>query len=275
MKLIISTRTLSAGTLSLLLSGCVTVHSSHSTPEAPPLLADLDNKVQVTRQHAESGDVVAQHTYGNWLAAVGNRQSALPLLQAAAEKGDVAAQTRLGNLHLAEGNTTEAVRWLTMAGNAGDLAAQRKLAQLYARGEGVKKDSEQAFYWNVHAATQGDAVAQNDVGAAYSLGNGVRKNNATALSWYRKAAEQGYALAQFNVAGAYQQGLGVKKNPGVSYAWYSLAQHNARDSRLKEKAEQMKLRMFAQVSRNGRAVEAQRLAEQYTRQYAAQSKGAK
>ena len=62
------------------------------------------------------------------------------------------------------------------------------------------------------AAEQGDARAQTNLGLMYAIGQGVPQNHQEAASWYRKAAEQGNIAAQFNLALMYAKGLGVSQD---------------------------------------------------------------
>ena len=49
------------------------------------------------------------------------------------------------------------------------------------------------------AAEQGLAMAQYNLGVMYAKGEGVTQDNEQAVAWYRKAAEQGEAIAQNNL----------------------------------------------------------------------------
>ena len=60
-------------------------------------------------------------------------------------------------------------------------------------------------------AAAGDAVAQYNLGWMYAKGNGVLKNSTEAAQWYRKSAEQGYADAQVFLSRCYYLGEGVPK----------------------------------------------------------------
>ena len=69
---------------------------------------------------------------------------------------------------------------------------------MYANGEGVKKNFNEAVYWYRKAASQGDALAQNNLGVLYQNGHGVDKDNEGAKKWYLKAAENGNVTARRN-----------------------------------------------------------------------------
>ena len=57
----------------------------------------------------------------------------------------------------------------------------------------------------------------------YANGEGVPINYDEAMKWYRKAADQGHADAQTNLGLIYATGRGVPKNFIKAYVWYSIA----------------------------------------------------
>jgi len=130
----------------------------------------------------------------------------------------------------------------------GDVGAQYALGRMYARGEGVPKDTDQARNWFSKAKTQGNALkaynsgdfatalriyrpladngqvlAEYIIGLMYANGQGVPENYGEAVKWLQKAAEQGEAKAQFSVGVIYFKGLGMPKNPAEASKWYRRA----------------------------------------------------
>ncbi len=105
----------------------------------------------------------------------------------------------------------------------GDASAQFNLGQMYANGQGVPKNEQQAAAWYRKAAEQGNADAQFNLGVMYRDGQGVPKDETQAVAWYRKAAEQGLASAQFNLGVRYNDGRGVPKDDQSAYFWLLLA----------------------------------------------------
>jgi hypothetical protein len=77
--------------------------------------------------------------------------------------------------------------------------AQSMLGMMYERGEGVRRDLEQAAKWYRKAAEQGDVIAQVNLGAFYEQGRGVDQDLDEAEKWYRKAAAQGDPNAHVNL----------------------------------------------------------------------------
>jgi hypothetical protein len=113
-------------------------------------------------------------------------------------------------------------KWRLLA-EAGDATAQYNLGVMYAEGQGVPQDDEEAAKWFRLAAEQGHADAQRNLGVMYILGQGVPQDFQEAAKWYRKAAEQGDADAQCTLGEMYEAGQGVPQNRAVAYALYSLA----------------------------------------------------
>ena len=105
----------------------------------------------------------------------------------------------------------------------GNASAQFNLGFMYANGQGVPKDDQQAVAWYRKAAEQGNASAQLNLGFMYDKGQGVSKDEQQAAAWYLKAAEQGGASAQFNLGHMYRTGRGVPKDDQSAYFWLLLS----------------------------------------------------
>ena len=136
-------------------------------------------------------------------------------------------QLRLGAMY-ATGNGVpkddqEAVRWYRKSAEQGLADAQFLLGTMYATGKGVPQDYREAAKWYRNAAEQGLAEAQYGLGAMYDFGMGVPKDHREAVKWYRKAAEQGDAEAQTNLGVMYGKGEGVPQDFLQAHAWMNLA----------------------------------------------------
>lgn len=105
-------------------------------------------------------------------------------------------------------NPENAVRLLQRAANFGDLSAQTSLGYLYAIGEGVPKDDEQALRWFQRAAVEHYAPAEYDLGLML-LQPGIHYDEKTGANWLSRAAQQGLAPAQVNLAILHVKGIGV------------------------------------------------------------------
>ncbi len=109
-------------------------------------------------------------------------------------------------------------------------------------------------------AEQGHSGAQNNLGAMYANGEGVPQDYQEAVKWCRLAAEQGNAPAQFTLALSYANGEGVPQDYVQAHKWINLAasrtKENAEDYRLAR--DQLAEKMTA-----SQVAEAQRLAREW------------
>jgi len=69
----------------------------------------------------------------------------------------------------------------------GDAEAQYKLADIFQKGQGVARNTVNAFYWYQRAAKQGNLPAQFNVWYAYLTGEGIQANEQLAEKWYARA----------------------------------------------------------------------------------------
>lgn len=113
---------------------------------------------------------------------------------------------------------------------AGDAGAQYLLGFMYAEGQGVEKNPQEALRWYTKAANQGHVDAQLTVAMIYAEGQGVEKNQQKAVQWYTRAAEQGNASVQVILA------MMLVNDPQPSfenyieaYKWTLLAEANDKD----------------------------------------------
>ena len=151
----------------------------------------------------------------------------LKKLKEAAEQGYAQAQFNLGVMYAkGEGVTQdydEAAKWIHKAAGQGDAQAQVNLGVMYAKGEGVKQDYKEAEGWFHKAAGQGHAQAQVNLGVMYANGEGVTQDYKEAEGWFHKAAEQGHAQAQVNLGVMYAKGEGVKQDYKEAEGWFHKA----------------------------------------------------
>ena len=78
------------------------------------------------------------------------------------------------------------------------------LGELYFDGNGVPKDSREAFNWFSKAAAMNNPTGLYYLAAMYEKGNGVGQDHTEAIALYRKSAQLGYAPAKQKL-----QGLGI------------------------------------------------------------------
>ena len=111
---------------------------------------------------------------------------------------------------------------LRQAAERGDAGAQNKLGIMYADGEGVAEDVQEAVKWWRKAAEQGDAQAQYTLGGMYAKGERVPQDDREAVKWYRQAAEQGNIVAQSILVRMYREGERVPQDYVKAHAWANL-----------------------------------------------------
>jgi hypothetical protein len=101
--------------------------------------------------------------------------------------------------------------------------AQYNLGLMYDDGRGVPQDYKEAAKWYVKAAERGLAEAQFRLGLMYDEGQGVLQDHKEAVRWYAKAAEQGEASAQCNLGNKYWHGQGVPEDYIEAYKWLNIS----------------------------------------------------
>ncbi|MFD1704246.1 tetratricopeptide repeat protein [Methylopila henanensis] len=78
-------------------------------------------------------------------------------------------------------------------------AAMTLLGELYAKGQGVRRDMPQAMAWYERAADLGDPQAMLALGLIHVNGDGVPKNVARAIEEFERAGELGQPAALYNL----------------------------------------------------------------------------
>lgn len=219
------------------------IYASHGDAKAQYLLGlmyatgkgttqDLDKAAIWYRKSAEEGNAEAQYQLGS-MHDTGKGQSqdftkALFWYNKAAEQGHTASEVSSKKIK-------DDIATLENSAKQGKTDAQVTLGQMYADGNGVPQDEEQAFTWYRKAADQGDVKGQCNLGLSYAEGKGVTKDYAQAVAWYRKAAEQGDAEAQYKLGSMYHKGRGVPQSGVDAYAWLIIAASQGYDVAIKNK----------------------------------------
>jgi TPR repeat protein len=135
----------------------------------------------------------------------------------AGEMGFAKSKCALGELLLAE--PAEAQRGLALcieAATAGDVDAQLKTAKIYYEGRGVKADKPEARLWFEKAAAQNNGEAARRLGDMYAAGEGGKRDTKKALASWQAAEKAGDAMAPILVADQLFSNLtgGKKPAPG-------------------------------------------------------------
>ena len=73
---------------------------------------------------------------------------------------------------------------------------RHNIGVMFLVGDGVEKDSKEAFKWFKMAAEQGNIESQFYLGLLYYNGEGVNQDIKKAFKWYQMAAKQDNPNAQ-------------------------------------------------------------------------------
>lgn len=107
-----------------------------------------------------------------------------------------------------------------------DAESRFQLGRRLLKGDGMPKDSAQAFKLLQSAANEGHPEAMGALGFFYATGLEVQKNNDTAIEWFRKGAEAGGAKARFNYGKTLlESGDATKAADGIKWLESALGQN--------------------------------------------------
>ena len=127
--------------------------------------------------------------------ARGDLVASMALWTKAATLGYAPAQSRLGDILDKAEEDVQAVDWYRKAATQGNAAGEYGLGQMYAKGEGVKKDFVQARSYNLRAAEKGHLLAVVLMMESYRAGGlGLPVDKTQADAWEVKlvALSPGY-----------------------------------------------------------------------------------
>ena len=137
-------------------------------------------KFQALLEEARAGDPVAQNSLGVMYYT-----------------GEAVSTTVTGEV--LDNDPELAAGWFYRSAEQGYADAQFNLGLIYANGEGVAQDMNEAVELFKKAAEQGHVDAQNNLGALYFMGEGVTRDEDKAIDWFEKAAAQGNEEAKSNL----------------------------------------------------------------------------
>ena len=217
--------------------------------------------IQVLIEDAENNIVEAQLALGNMYAngngvlKDGNEADKWYRLAEAQEH-----KAKTNTYNLAKKNDLQAIQILIDDAENGIAEAQFVLASMYAKGQGVSQDYQEAIKWYFQLAEKqgtkqretdfyydwrksnipqalkfltnnaenGIAKAQNNLGMIYAHGQYVPQDEQQAFKWYRLAAEQGSFRSQYNLGEMYAKGQGVPKDLQKASKWFRFYLENCR-----------------------------------------------
>ena len=179
-------------------------------------------------------DVIAGITLSAALALAGcarPNMSAVPNnvqgLTLAASRGNAVAANNLGVMY-ANGNGVpqdfnEAKKWYLFASDHGNPAGEYNLGSAYQRGQGTPIDMAEALKWYELAVSHNYAPAKLSLGVMYWLGVGVTRDRAEAARLIKASAVDGFPPGQLILASLYREGVDIAPDDGLAYEWASLA----------------------------------------------------
>ena len=146
----------------------------------------------------------AKEQYEEGLAAY-QRQDVLAAMQAlepAAARDYTPALVLLAHILDKANEDARAVDLYRRAAEKGDPEGELGLGGMYAAGEGVERDTDQARYWIERAARQGHGPAIVVLANAFAMGQlGLERDVARAREWLERGIESGYDPARLAMEG--------------------------------------------------------------------------
>lgn len=171
--------------------------------------------------------ITQQHERARTAYQSGSFKEAFEIWSNLAEAGEAEAQCWVGSLYAnGEGvavDDQQALHWYSAAAQQGHHMAQANAGAFLFMGRGAKKDPDQAVRWLKSAADGGDLNGLFNLAVLYTKGEGVAVDFEKAAELYRRAAELGHYPSQSRLGYMYLQGQGVPKDRVQAYLWLSLA----------------------------------------------------
>jgi TPR repeat protein len=139
----------------------------------------------------------------------------------AAQMGFPKSNCALGQMLLGQpGQAQRGVALCKESAKAGDVEAQLVVGDAYFYGRGVSEDHKEARKWYGMAADRNDPHALRRLGEMYASGDGGKKDTKTALMLWETAEREGDPLVCILVADQMFSNLtGGKKPAGGTYAF--------------------------------------------------------
>jgi uncharacterized protein len=138
------------------------------------------------------------------------------LLMAAPVWAGPAEDNAAAEKEFARGNLVVAMPLWKKAAEAGYAPAQVWLGEILDKGE----EDEQAVEWYRKAAAQGDAAGEYGLGGMYAKGEGVKKDFEQARLYFQRAAEKDFLIAVRLMRDMYKDGLfGISRDAAQAEKW--------------------------------------------------------
>lgn len=121
-----------------------------------------------------------------------------------AKKGNAEAEFKVGEMYETgfgvKQDKVEAMNWIKKAANHGHETASFKLLYWNIQKNGINDSNKEQYDILVAKAKSGNGQAQYYIGKMYARGVGVKRNSNAAISWLNKAALVGVLQAEQEVA---------------------------------------------------------------------------
>jgi len=151
----------------------------------------------------------------------GDLVTAMSKYRAAVSAGSTEALVRLAWIYDQSEDNELAVDLYRQAADLGHPGGEFGIGEMYAKGEGIEKDTAAARQWFERAAAQGHLPALRVLVAAWENGElGLDADAAEAGRWLIRAAEAGDRHSMQRLAGLYRTGgLGIEPDEGLEMQW--------------------------------------------------------
>lgn len=118
-----------------------------------------------------------------------------------------------------EQSTKLAVKFFKNASELGCIDAKLRLAEIYATGEGVRKNIDllNTYLEEIYASNNARRISR--VAGDLEYDENLRQSGARAFNWYKKAAQLGDAYAQMKVGRLYRDGKDCRKSYKLAESW--------------------------------------------------------
>lgn len=139
--------------------------------------------------------------YRQGLGGTRDAEKAKAAFARADQMGYPKSKCALGEMLLADAaQAAQGLALCRQAAEAGDVDAQVTTADAYFKGQGAKRDPAEARQWYEKAANQQNAQAARKLGEMYASGDGGRRDKKKAMSLWQAAEKAGDPLAPILVA---------------------------------------------------------------------------
>lgn len=156
-------------------------------------------------------------------------KKAYEIYQALAQGGDAKAQYNLGLMYASgdgvKYDANQAASWYRKSADQGYREAQYALAVMIFNKELEPLDYTQAIKWYQAAAAQGHIKSQENLGMLFYRGDTIEQDINSSIYWFQLAANQNSSEAQQYLAYIYSNGA-VKEDLAKAGMWMTLSAEN-------------------------------------------------